>query len=121
MTKGWIGVDLDGTLAHYDGWKGEKHVGAPIKLMVDRVRAWLAEGKAVKIMTARVSARDQDELTIVRRAIEEWCMEHIGQALPITCVKDYAMIALYDDRAVQVKTNTGQLILDPEAAAHGGP
>ena len=20
--SGWIGVDLDGTLAHYDGWKG---------------------------------------------------------------------------------------------------
>ncbi len=22
MSNGWIGVDLDGTLAHYDGWQG---------------------------------------------------------------------------------------------------
>ena len=21
--QGWIGVDLDGTLAEYDGWRGE--------------------------------------------------------------------------------------------------
>jgi hypothetical protein len=30
-TGGWIGVDLDGTLAHYDGWKGIDHIGEPIK------------------------------------------------------------------------------------------
>jgi len=35
----WIGVDLDGTLAHYDGWKGPTHIGAPIHKMVQRVRA----------------------------------------------------------------------------------
>lgn len=23
----WIGVDLDGTLAEYDGWRGWKHIG----------------------------------------------------------------------------------------------
>ena len=27
--KGWIGVDLDGTLAHYDKWRGVEHVGDP--------------------------------------------------------------------------------------------
>lgn len=51
--KGWIGVDLDGTLAHYDGWKGPEHIGAPIPAMVERVKAWLAEGKEVRISTAR--------------------------------------------------------------------
>jgi len=29
MSKGWVGVDLDGTLAHYDGWKGADHIGEP--------------------------------------------------------------------------------------------
>lgn len=27
---GWIGVDLDGTLAEYTGWKGVEHIGEPI-------------------------------------------------------------------------------------------
>lgn len=35
--KGWIGVDLDGTLAHYEGWKGVEHIGEPIPAMVERI------------------------------------------------------------------------------------
>jgi hypothetical protein len=53
-SNGWIGVDLDGTLAHYDGWKGADHIGAPIPAMVERVKGWLTEGKTVRIFTARV-------------------------------------------------------------------
>jgi hypothetical protein len=34
--NGWIGVDLDGTLAFYDEWIGPEHIGAPIPGMVDR-------------------------------------------------------------------------------------
>ena len=44
--NGWIGVDLDGTLAHYEGWKGIEHIGAPVPAMLERVKNWLAEGKA---------------------------------------------------------------------------
>lgn len=29
MGQGWIGVDLDGTLAEYHGWKGAEHIGQP--------------------------------------------------------------------------------------------
>jgi hypothetical protein len=25
-SNGWIGVDFDGTLAHYDRWEGPEHV-----------------------------------------------------------------------------------------------
>ncbi len=28
--KGWYAVDLDGTLAFYDEWRGADHIGAPI-------------------------------------------------------------------------------------------
>lgn len=58
--RGWIGVDLDGTLAHYDGWKGETHIGKPIPLMLARVKRWLAEGKEVRIVrrNARLVERD---------------------------------------------------------------
>jgi len=45
VSGGWIGVDLDGTLAHYEGFKGAQHIGEPISPMVERVKRWLAEGK----------------------------------------------------------------------------
>src|SRR6185503_6355526 len=41
---GWIGVDLDGTLAEYDSWKGINYIGEPIPLMVSRVREWVCSG-----------------------------------------------------------------------------
>lgn len=109
MSKGWVGVDLDGTLAHYDGWKGETHIGAPVAAMVARVQRWLADGKYdVKVFTARMSSRTADERKVVAEAIYQWTRTHIGVALEATCVKDYAMVELWDDRAVQVIPNTGQ-------------
>lgn len=57
----WIGVDLDGTLAHYDYWRGFDHIGEPIPLMADRVKQWLADGIEVRIVTARVSSEVSDK------------------------------------------------------------
>lgn len=112
--RGWIGVDLDGTLAHYTGWKGPTHIGSPVPLMLERVRAWLKEGKDVRIFTARVSSdgteRRDREAAEARVAIEDWCAIHVGRVLPVTNVKDYAMVELFDDRAVTVEQNTGRLI-----------
>lgn len=35
---GWIGVDLDGTLAIYDVWRGANHIGEPVPTyMIDSV------------------------------------------------------------------------------------
>lgn len=105
--NGWIGVDLDGTLAVYDGWRGPKHVGAPVERMVRRVREWLADGLDVRIMTARVCGADGRDVSEVRESIERWCLEHLGRVLPVTNEKDYGMVELWDDRAVQVIPNTG--------------
>lgn len=108
---GWIGVDLDGTLAHYDRWSGPRHIGEPIAPMVDRVRGWLAEGKDVRIVTARVShdgsASRMIEAQYAQQAIAHWCLTIFGQPLPVTCTKDYAIVELWDDRCVQVIPNTG--------------
>lgn len=105
--NGWIGVDLDGTLAHYEGWQGPLHIGPPVPAMVERVKRWLAQGREVRIFTARVSTPDRVERAIVTAAIVSWCEEHIGQELLVTCEKDYGMLELWDDRAVQVIPNTG--------------
>lgn len=106
--NGWIGVDLDGTLALYDGWKGPFHIGAPIEPMVARIRKWLAEGKEVRVFTARVSGLDAAENERIADYIKAWLKSRAGlPSLAVTCVKDYSMWELWDDRAVRVVFNTG--------------
>lgn len=109
---GWIGVDLDGTLARYDGWRGPDHVGAPVPVMVARVKQWLAQGAEVRIFTARVS--DPDTEGRAREAIYRWCEQYLGQSLTVTNVKDYAMTELWDDRAITVEQNTGRMLGRPQ-------
>jgi hypothetical protein len=123
MSNGWIGVDFDGTLAVYDGWKGASHLGEPVGPMRERVKRWRAEGHQVKIFTARAYCpelpsvttpqysevmRRRGEAVEALRAIRAWCRQHLGETLEVTCVKDYGMIELWDDRAVQVIANTGE-------------
>ena len=104
--QGWIGVDLDRTLAEYHGWEGASHIGKPIPMMRARVIQWLGQGMRVKIMTARVSrAADGYSIKEIASLIQDWCEEHIGQRLEVTNVKDYAMIELWDDRAIRVEVD----------------
>ena len=114
----WIGVDLDGTLAHHDSWKGHEHIGEPIPAMVQRVKNWLQSGMTVKIFTARfcehgqiISHNNGQTVIDVVTPIEEWCLKHLGRKLDVTNVKDYDMLELWDDRAVQVIPNTGEPVM----------
>lgn len=100
---GWIGVDLDGTLAKYGGMHGPD-IGEPIMPMVNRVLDWLNAGQEVRIFTARAC-----EPSFIP-PIKEWCVKHLGREIPVTNQKDFSMISLYDDRAIQVEFNTGRLI-----------
>ena len=104
--SGWIGVDLDGTLAHYDHWRGVDTIGTPIAPMVERVRAWRRLGLDVRIFTARVCHEEEREAVVT--AIDAWCLVHLGETLPVTNVKDFGMVELWDDRCVQVVPNTGE-------------
>jgi hydroxymethylpyrimidine pyrophosphatase-like HAD family hydrolase len=109
--KKFLGVDLDGTLAHWDDvWKGPTHIGDPIPKMVNRVKRWLKDGKKVKIFTARVSNRSGKNLETIKKNIEKWLIANIGQKLPITSDKSRDMIEIWDDRAVGVKKNTGERV-----------
>lgn len=110
--SGWIGVDLDGTLAHYEGFQGVDAIGEPIRPMVDRVRGWLLQGKEVRIFTARMHGHGMKDLLTgepvdVKTPIQEWCKKHLGVVLEVTNAKDFGMIELWDDRCVQVEANTG--------------
>jgi len=104
MYDEWIGVDLDGTLAHYDGWIGPEHIGDPIPKMMERVKGWISDGKQVKIFTARCS--DPEQIQPVRN----WLKKQGLPDLEITNIKDYGMIELWDDRCIQVVSNTGERV-----------
>jgi hypothetical protein len=104
--RDWIGVDLDGTLAEYHGWRGVDHIGAPVPVMLERVKTWLEEGVDVRIFTARVCRRT--ERKVATRAIGDWCERNGLPRLPVTNTKDYHMIELWDDRAIGVEANSGK-------------
>lgn len=120
----WYAVDLDATLAEYNGWNGGK-IGRPIPAMVERVKRWRAKGKEVRIFTARVGTYEgiSPEVRAMideqRQIIAAWCLEHIGEVLPVTATKDFGMIELWDDRAVTVEPNTGRVLTQGRGASGG--
>jgi hypothetical protein len=102
--KGWIGVDLDGTLARSDTLLNQSKIGSPVPKMLNRVNQLIQEGYRIKIFTARAS--DPEQISLVKK----WLKEYGLPELEITNTKDYGMTLLYDDRAVQVITNTGEIV-----------
>jgi len=109
-SAGWIGFDLDGTLARYDGWTHAHDIGEPVPAMVAILKAHVEEGVEVRIFTARVSVQNEIERKEIERTVQLWCLEHIGLALPVTNVKDFNCWAIYDDRAIAVEKNTGRIL-----------
>lgn len=105
--KAWIGVDLDGTLAYHNKFRGPDYIGKPIPIMLYRVRKWIEKGYRVKIVTARAS--DPEAIP----AVEAWLKKHGLGDLEVTNQKDYDMVELWDDRAVRVMANTGNPVIYP--------
>ena len=114
--QGWIGVDLDGTLAKYDKFEGWDKIGDPVENMVKRIQAWRKRGIVVKVFTARLShasrALSKVSYEDVANVIKKWTKEHIGEELPVTSEKDWEMMFFCDDSAVQIKKNTGDSLAD---------
>ena len=104
-SKPWVGVDLDGTLAEATPWRGMSHIGPAVPLMLRRVKLWLEKGVRVKVVTAR--AGDPEGLA----ATQAWLKAQGLPDLEVTDRKDFGMIELWDDRAIQVVQNTGMCFL----------
>lgn len=100
----WVGIDLDGTLAKDDGWKGKNHIGEPVPKMRDRIEKLLKEGKKVKIFTARA----YDKTAI--KPVQDWLKLNNIPLLEITNKKDPGMVEIWDDRARRIGKNTGNLV-----------
>ena len=81
--------------------------------MVDLVRHILEEDRLdVRIFTARVAGdREGINARTSKILIQDWLEKECGlPRLEVTNVKDFHMVELYDDRAVQVVFNTGELV-----------
>lgn len=110
----WIGVDFDGTLATYDA-ENFPEAGEPIPFMVNVVRDLLAEGREVRIVTARASkVIDPNNVTytdadcaLLLEPVRRFCVREFGTELLVTSEKDFEMESWYDDRAVQVIPDVG--------------
>jgi len=100
----FIGVDFDGTLAKYDGWKGWDKLGKPVKAMVNKVKEELKKGNDVKIFTARYSGSGRDK---IKPLLAKWCENAGLPVLEVTNEKTPGMYELWDDRAKQVIGNRG--------------
>lgn len=129
----WIGVDFNRTLAVYHSFEDDMRQAEPIPSVVNMVKRLLADGKVVKILTAQVWVPQeffrylngelkashpgpewmaQASLYFERAGraesiIKDWCWEHIGQELEVTCERDPGCIEIWDDKARPVIPNQG--------------
>jgi hypothetical protein len=117
--KGYVAVDFDGTLAVGRTKKWNGPLGKPVELMLDRVKKWLFVGIEVRLFTARVNPFDRhgnlqtrEELNELCKRLDKWCLKYVGVKLPITCMKTHNVLEIWDDRAIQVIKNTGELVND---------
>lgn len=117
MGGGWIGVDFDGTLATYTGYHGPSALGKPIPKMLNRVKGWISAGKNVKIMTARANPSSGNASESIS-AIKKWCRQYIGKELDVVYKKDSHMEELWDDKAIHVQKNTGNIIKSDEGISY---
>lgn len=109
-SKKWLAVDLDGTLAHYDGWKGIGSIGDPIKNIAEAIKSRKEAGWGVAIFTARVS--DPAEREAAEESIWAWADHHNIEIDGITCIKHKHFVEFWDDRAIQVIKNTGEFVIN---------
>lgn len=107
MGKKTVCVDLDGTLAFYDGWKGIDNIGDPLPGAREFLSRLIVDYDVV-IYTTRCNeeVNKPEKLEYLTARVGEWLVRHqlpftsihVGQGKPIA-------IAYVDDRSVMVREN----------------
>lgn len=120
-SRGWIGFDLDYTAAMGHNPYRSDVIGEPVHAMIELMLKLIAEGKRVKIFTARVCETGQrspwsgevanwEYVEFQHNMIDAWCFKYLGLHLEVTCIKDFLCLEIYDDRAWRVEKNTGKIV-----------
>ena len=92
-------VDLDGTLANYNG--DTSRIGEPVPAMAAKVKQWIRQGREVRIFTARASVPEMIP------QVQGWLFYHGFGDLKVVNYKDFSTLDIYDDRAYRVEFNKG--------------
>lgn len=97
MSRPVVAVDLDGTIAEYDGWQGEDVIGDAFPGAVHFLTALKTSGFDVVVFSARAGT----ELGV--NAIWAWLNKHGVANLvdEVTNVKQYRFAVMVDDRAIR--------------------
>lgn len=67
-----LAVDLDGTLAEFDHWRGYTHIGKSIKKTASLVRKAKKEGAYIIIFTCRTTTADNEPYLLSLNVVSEW-------------------------------------------------
>lgn len=96
-----IAVDIDGTLAEFDQWRGYKHLGKPIKKIADKLRDEAKAGSYIIIHTVRIARPNGGILPQALRALVSWLdSNHISYSeIWVGTGKPYGD-SYIDDRAI---------------------
>jgi len=101
--------DVDGTLVQHG--TGDDIPGEPFPTMKKLLLSYLDDGDTIHLFTARACLPEQIPV------LQAWSLKHFGVALHITNQKDFSTGIIYDDRAIQVRANTGTLVTGSESLA----
>lgn len=135
---GWIDVELDGTLAHMptgpevNGINLDRDgpIGAPVAAVANKVKALLKHpGFKIRIVTDRVypfagvygpdraplewprdTWPEQNRIMPRIKTIQAWCLEHLGQVLPITCMINPDMTSFWSNRSRDLRTENSSSV-----------
>jgi len=99
----WVGFDFDGTLA-------DKSI-EPVPRIVQKLHYYLQHGILCKVVTARADKTRPDYIQKITE-VYKFLFDNGFPPIEVTNSKDHEMVALYDDRAISVKSNLGHILVD---------
>ena len=79
-------------------------------MMIERVQKWRDNGDRVDIFTARAHpCHGTEAVDKETSVIKVWCETHLGFSPIVTCMKDPRWEDYWDDKAVRVTDNEGEV------------
>jgi len=118
--KPTLAVDLDGTLAEYDGWKGEEHFGKPRQGAKDAMQAFKQRGYEIIIFTTRGNTELVRQWLNENGIVFDYINENPHQPEGSNDGKPIADLYI-DDRAVDARGEWSKIVSEVERRLRSKP